>query len=463
MLRRPQSASTDIVRLGDAQYALLPRRFPQFDFVSALTVTGLVAAGVLLLGFSCVGALYLTRGTPVSSVRTFGQAPPPAVMDPLFRRTVDLHAGMTMERGNNVEVLFNGNQTYPRLWADLRSARQTITLQMYYANPGKVADTLKSILIDRARAGVRVLFLQDAIGSQNLTDEWQDSLRAAGVQVAIFRPPRWYQLDKAGHRSHIRVVVVDGHIGYTGGFGIDDKWLGDGRKNESWRDTNVRFTGPAVMQLQATFAAGWAEATGELVTGQLFFPLEEFAHDGDDFGALLHMAPTVGSTPAERFLALSIEGARTTMYIANSYFVPDDDFRRMLVAAAQRGVDVRILTASDKTDIKTTWYAGRKRYEELLEGGVRVYEYAPTMMHAKTFVIDGVWSTVGTMNFDNRSLAFNDESNLVTFDQRVGAVMDSVFLEDLTHSTEIKLATFRRRPWYQKVFETGASLLSRVL
>jgi cardiolipin synthase len=431
--------------------------------VSALKVTGLVAAGVLLLGFSCVGALYLTRGTPVSSVRTFGQAPPPAVIDPLFRRTVDLLAGMTIEAGNNVEVLFNGDQTYPRLWADLRSARQTITLQMYYGNPGKVADTLKNILIERVRAGVRVLFLQDAIGSQNLTDEWQDSLRAAGVQVAIFRPPRWYQLDKAGHRSHIRVVVVDGHIGYTGGFGIDDKWLGDGRTNESWRDTNARFTGPAVMQLQATFAAGWAEATGELITGHLFFPLEEFAHDGDDFGALLHMAPTVGSTPAERFLALSIEGARRTMYISNSYFVPDDDFRRMLVSAAQRGVDVRILTASDKTDIKTTWYAGRKRYEELLEGGVRVYEYAPSMMHAKTFVIDGLWSTIGTMNFDNRSLAFNDESNLVTFDERVGAVMDSVFLEDLRHSTEIKLETFRRRPWYEKVFETGANLLSRVL
>jgi cardiolipin synthase A/B len=431
--------------------------------VSALKITGLVAAGVVLLGFSCVGALYLTRGTPVSSVRTFGQAPPPSVIDPLFRRTVDLLAGMTMQPGNNVEVLFNGDQTYPRLWDDLRSAHHTITMQMYYCNPGTVADTLKRILIERARAGVRILFLQDAIGSQNLTEEWQDSLRAAGVQVAVFRPPRWYQLDKAGHRSHIRVVVVDGHVGYTGGFGIDDKWLGDGRTNESWRDTNVRFTGPAVMQLQATFAAGWAEATGELITGQLFFPLEEVRPDGDDFGALLHMAPTVGSTPAERFLALSIEGARRTMYIANSYFVPDDDFRRMLVAAAQRGVDVRILTASDKTDIKTTWYAGRKRYEELLEGGVRVYEYAPSMMHAKTFVIDGVWSTVGTMNFDNRSLAFNDESNLVTFDRRVGAVMDSAFVEDLKHSEEIKLETFRRRPWHQKVFETGANLMSRLL
>lgn len=431
--------------------------------VSALKITGLVAAGVILLGFSCVGVLYLTRGTPVSSVRTFGQAPPPSVTDPLFRRTIDLLAGMSMQPGNDVEVLFNGDQTYPRLWEDLRAARQTITMQMYYCNPGQVADTLKNILIERARAGVRVLFLQDAIGSQNLTEEWQDSLRAAGVQVAVFRPPRWYQLDKAGHRSHIRVVVVDGHVGYTGGFGIDDKWLGDGRANGSWRDTNVRFIGPAVMQLQATFAAGWAEATGELLTGQLFFPLEEFRHDGDDFGALLHMAPTIGSTPAERFLALSIEGARRTMYIANSYFVPDDDFRRMLVAAAQRGVDVRILTASDKTDIKTTWYAGRKRYEELLEGGVRVYEYSPSMMHAKTFVIDGVWSTVGTMNFDNRSLAFNDESNLVTFDRRVGAAMDSAFLKDLEHSAEIKLETFRRRPWHQKLFETGANLVSRLL
>jgi cardiolipin synthase len=283
------------------------------------------------------------------------------------------------------------------------------------------------------------------------------------VQVAIFRPPRWYQLDKASHRSHIRVVVIDGHVGFTGGFGIDDKWLGDGRTNGSWRDTNVRFTGPAVMQLQATFAAGWAEATGELITGQVFFPLEEFQPDGDDFGALLHMAPTVGSTPAERFLALSIEGARRTMYISNSYFVPDDDFRRMLVAAAKRGVDVRILTAGEKTDIKTTLYAGRKRYEELLEGGVRIYEYRPSMMHAKTFVIDGVWSTVGTMNFDNRSLAFNDESNLVMFDQRLGTRMDSIFLSDIAHSTEIKLESFRRRAWYKRMLENGANVISRLL
>ncbi|MDQ4080764.1 MAG: phospholipase D-like domain-containing protein [Gemmatimonadota bacterium] len=429
----------------------------------ALKVSGIIVGALVLLALALVGILYLTRGTPVSTVRTFGDGAAPAVNDPLFRRTLELLAGMNLEQGNAIDVLVNGDETYPPLWEDLRSAKKSITVQFYYSMPGKVATELKDILIERARAGVEVLFLRDAFGSQRLTDEYQDSLVNAGVRVALFRPPRWYQLDKAAHRSHIRVVVVDGHVGYTGGFGLDDKFLGNGRVEGSWRDTNVRFLGPAVMQLQATFAAGWAEATGELLTGEVFFPLEEFQPEGDFYAALLYTAPTTGSTPAERFLALSLAGARRTMYISNSYFVPDDDFRRMLVDAARRGVDVRILTAGDKTDIKTTWYAGRKRYEELLQGGVRIYEYQPTMMHAKTFVIDGVWSTIGTMNFDNRSLAFNDETNLVAYDRRIGAAMDSIFIEDLKYSREIKLEEFRQRPWHQKLLENGAHLISRVL
>ena len=429
----------------------------------ALKVSGIVVGALILLLLALVGLLYLTRGTPVATVRTFGDGAPPAVGDPLFRRTVELLAGTRFQQGNAIDVLVSGDQTYPPLWEDLRSAKKSITVQFYYAMPGKVATQLKDILMERARAGVEVLFLRDAFGSQRLTDEYQDSLVNAGVRVAVFRPPRWYQLDKAAHRSHIRVVVVDGHIGYTGGFGLDDKFLGSGRVDGSWRDTNVRFLGPAVMQLQATFAAGWAEATGELLTGEVFFPIGEFKPDGDYSAALLYAAPTIGSTPAERFLALSLAGARRTMYISNSYFVPDDDFRRMLVEAARRGVDVRILTASDKTDIKTTWYAGRKRYEELLEGGVRVYEYQPAMMHAKTFVIDGVWSTIGTMNFDNRSLAFNDETNLVAYDRRLGAAMDSIFIEDLKYAKEIRLEEFRERPWHQKLLESGANLVSRVL
>jgi cardiolipin synthase len=217
------------------------------------------------------------------------------------------------------------------------------------------------------------------------------------------------------------------------------------------------------MQLQAAFAAAWAEATGELLTGPLFFPKTGFQPVGTMHAGLLFTAPTTGSTPAERFLALTISGARSTLYIANSYFVPDDDFRRLLEEAVQRGVDVRVLTVSSKTDVKTTWYAGRHRYEELLKAGVRIFEYQPTMLHSKTIVADGVWSSIGSMNFDNRSMAFNNESNLVVLDSRFGAQMDSVFVDDLRYSKEITLDEFKRRSTWSKLLEQGATLLSRLL
>jgi cardiolipin synthase len=178
---------------------------------------------------------------------------------------------------------------------------------------------------------------------------------------------------------------------------------------------------------------------------------------------LMHSTPGTGSTPAERFLALSIAGARKTLYISNSYFVPGESFMNLLLAAARRGVDVRVLTVSAKTDVKTTWYAGRTYYEKLLEGGVKIYEYQPTMMHAKTMVVDGIWSDIGSMNFDNRSLSFNNESLLVALDRKVGAKMDSIFMDDLTRSQEMKLDEFRKRPLSGKILEWGAQKLRRVL
>ena len=421
--------------------------------------------GVLLVtAFALIGFLSVTRGTPMSHVRAPGDRNgPPSVGDSMFVPTLELLTQMHLSAGNNIEIFTNGNETYPALWRDLRAAKRSVTLQMYYAQPGKVADTLRAILIDRARAGVKILFLNDAFGAQNLKDDYWKPLKDVGVRVSVFRPVKWYDLDKANSRSHIRVVVIDGSIAYTGGFGIDDKWLGDGRHKDQWRDSNVRFRGPSVMALQATFMAGWVEATGELLTGDMYFPPKELQHDGTQLATLLHLAPTTGSTAAERYLALSIVSARKTLYISNSYFVPDDDFRRMLTAAARRGVDVRILTTSIETDVKTTWRAGRAHYGELLDAGVRVYEYQPVMMHAKSIVADGLWGGVGTMNFDNRSLVFNDESMLVALDRRYGMQLDSIFFEDIKYAKEIKLAEFRRRPWREKVMEKGAVLLSRVL
>ena len=423
-------------------------------------IVGMMVLSLLAL----IGLLSLTRGTPMEHVvRAPGDAAP-RVTDSTFRDLIALSSGMHLEPGNRVEQLLNGEGTYPRLWADLRSATQSITIQMYYAKPGVVADTLAAILSERARRGVRVLLLLDAFGSQSLSDEWLEALEGAGVEVRLLRRLRWYTMHSATDRSHVRVVVVDGRLGYTGGFGIADYWLGNGRSKDQWRDTNVRFEGPAVMELQAAFAAAWVEATGELLVGDRFFPPAAFhGTAGLAIAGVLFAGATTGSTAAERFLALTIAGARRTLYIANSYFVPDDDFRDLMVAAARRGVDVRILTTSDETDIRTTWYAGRARYERLLRGGVRVFEYQPAMMHAKTVVADGVWCTIGSMNFDNRSLAFNNESNLVVSDSAFGALMDSTFLADLLLTREILLPEFKRRPMTARMVELAATLITRLL
>ena len=382
-----------------------------------LLTIGLVFVLVMVL----IGVLSVTRGATVRTVIAEGDKEgPPQVSDPLFPRSIELFTGTHIEPGNRVEILLNGEGTYPKLWSDISSAKRTITVQMYYSQPGAVADTLAKHLSERARAGVRVLLLLDAFGSQGLKKEWIEGLRKSRVEVAWLRPLRWYSLHKATQRSHVRVIVVDGQVGYTGGFGLADYWLGDGHHDDQWRETNVRFYGPAVAALQAAFASGWAEATGELLTGDLFFPAASFDDNGNVRAGLMHSLPTIGSTPAERFIALTIAGARKTLYISNSYFVPNSDFVELLIYAAHRGVDVRVLTVGDKTDVKTTWYAGRALYEGLLKGGVKIYEYQPTMMHAKTIVVDGLWSAIGSMNFDNRSIAFNNESQIVALDPKTG-------------------------------------------
>jgi len=421
---------------------------------------GIICGGILAL----MGLLSLTRGTPLRRIAYTARAAPPQVSDSSFPNVIGLFAGVHLKSGNRIEELLNGDGTYPRLWADLRSARRSITVQMYFSKPGAVADTMAAILSERAKSGVRVLLLLDAFGSQSLKKEWGEKLERSGVELRLLRRLKWYSIQNASDRSHVRAVVVDGRVGYTGGFGLADYWLGDGHSKDEWRESNVRFEGPAVMELQTAFAVGWVEATGELLVDDRFFPRGGFqVQSGAATAGLLFTETTTGSTSAERFLALTIAGAARTLYVANSYFVPDDDFRELLVSAAKRGVDVRVLTVSSETDVRTTWYAGRARYEELLRGGVRIYEYQPSMMHAKTLVADGIWGSVGSMNFDNRSLVFNNESNLVVWDRAFGARLDSTYFDDLRYSREIKLEEFQKRPWTTRIVELGATVFSRLL
>ncbi len=422
--------------------------------------------GILLAIMLLIGVLDVVRGTPIHTVGSDGDGKScPPISDPFFRESFELMTHVNLQQGHEVDFFINGDQTYPRLWADLRGAKSSITIQLYYCNKGRMADELHEILSERARAGVEIYFLYDAFGT-TLPDEYFEGLRAVGVTTTSFRPFSINALQKAQHRAHIRVIVVDGNVGYTGGFGIDDKWFGTGRRKDQWRDTNVRFTGPAVRQLQATFVVCWAEASGCLLTSAKLLPPEGRPEDGAEGGvlaAVLHASPTIGSTPAERFFALTIAASREKLYISNSYFVPETSFRKLMCDAVGRGVDVRVLTVSKVTDVKSTWYAGRARYEELLKGGVRIWEYQPAMMHAKTIVVDRGWLSVGSMNADNRSMSFNEESNLVVLDRGAAAQMANYFIEDLGYSEEIKLDTFAKRGLFERAAEKACHLIWRVL
>jgi cardiolipin synthase len=417
--------------------------------------------GAVFVVLGLIGLLFITRGTAVQHVRAAGvDGVPVSPEDPAFPLAISLLTGTPLLPGNHVELALNGDGTYERLWADLRGAQKYITLQMYYAGPGRVAETLATILEERVRAGVKVFFLYDAFGASDLPRSYFDDLRRAGIEAVPFRPLRLRTLWVVQNRSHARGIIIDGRIGWTGGFGFDDKWLGDGRTNLAWRETNARFEGPAVHQLQGAFAAAWSEGTGTLFSGR--FTLHE-NHGGLVAVGLLYTAPTLGSTAAERLLALTIAGAQRSLYVTNAYFSPDRNFVRLLADAGRRGVDVRVLTGGPKTDVRTARAAARARYTSLIEAGLRIYEYQPSTLHAKTFVADGCWVSVGSMNFDNRSLALNDEASIMALDPVAGKTMETLFFDDLRHAVEIDLRGFRRRPWTEPVSEWGANLLTRVL
>jgi cardiolipin synthase A/B len=424
----------------------------------------LLSVAVPLVPLAMIGALHTLRMSATRRISGIdGGSLPPAVTDPRFLEIVHLLTGTLLRPGHEVEVLTDGDETYPRLWRDLEGARESITFHTFYFAPGEMADRLSAILRERARAGVRVKLLLDAFGASGVPERYVDELRSSGVSTAVLRPLRPMMLHKVQHRSHARVAVVDGRIGYTGGFGIADKWFGGGRRPGEWRETNVRFTGPAVGQLQASFAIAWAEATGTLLADELLVSARPETAGPPVLAGLLHTKPSIGSTAAMRFLALSLGAARERLWITNAYFAPTDPMVRLLVGAARRGVDVRILTANRRSDVMLAWLAGRARYEELCEAGVRIWEYEPAMMHAKTFVVDGRWSTVGALNMDNRSTALLDETTLAVLDREVGARLESIFREDLRFAREIELEQFRCRPVWERAAEGGANMMSRLL
>jgi len=425
---------------------------------------GTIILIVLIAALLYFIAAYLGRDTALRHVRLRGEAEPPlSAADARVRRAFEVLSGSSVGPGNLVELLANGDELFPRLFADVRAAQRLITWQVYWFKPGKLATQLADTLAERARAGVEVLVLLDYFGAKGLGRKYVDDLRASGVQVQIYRAPRWKTLYKVPHRSHVRSVVLDGRIGYTGGFGIDDRWLGKGREAGHWRDTHVRVEGPAVDQLQAPFIANWGECTGELLLGDAV--MQGRASDIGDAqqAGILYCSPSLGSTTAERFLALTISSARQSLFITSAYFVPSKGFRQLLCSAASSGVDVRVLTPGVNTDQPVAWYAGRAHYEELLRAGVRLWEYEPTMVHAKTIVADEVWLSIGSVNFDNRSLKLNDEVTLVAQDRTLGRAMHEMFVRDLAFAQEVTLEHFGERSRSARAKERAAVVAAALL
>jgi cardiolipin synthase len=418
-------------------------------------------AAVLLVG---LGALVhrladAVRGSSIDAVPL--EQPLPAPGQAAWAARVGTLAEIPFSEGNSVEIIADGD-VYPRMLDDLASARASITFLIYFCDPGTLSASFTEALLAAARRGVHVRFLGDGYGCRKYVRALRPVLARVGGAAAEFRPIRWYSLHRAQHRNHARSVVIDGRVAYTGGFGLADRWIGSGELGV-WREMSVRFTGPAVAGIQAAFVSSWAEATGDLVPDEDLLPSGASEGSGPMEAGVLASRPGLGTTTAQRFLALTIAGARESLYVTNAYFVPSAPLRLLLVEAARRGVDVRILLPGPRTDHASTKWAGQMYFDELLEGGVRIWEYQPSMLHAKALVADGVWATVGSLNFDRRSLRLNEEWSLVVHDPGFGQAMDSIFLADLEYARELTLDVHRTRPFRERLRELVVSLVAPLL
>jgi cardiolipin synthase len=384
------------------------------------------------------------------------QIPEVSVGDAAFFRTLQAHTSAPLVDGNRIEVLLNGDETFPRMIRDIKAAKSTITFAQYLYEGGSLASEIAQAFADRCRAGVKADILLDRHGSGKVPADIIRTMKEAGCNVRYFRQMEAdgvifpWRLLRYNYRSHRRVLVIDGRIGFTGGYGISEAWSGNGRMPEHWRDTNVRIEGPVVSFLQTAFAESWLETTGTAIGGDDYFP--RLDNVGTVRAQIVKSSPLGGSFQNYMLFLLSIHSARKSILITNPYFIPDEVMTDALLKAAARGVRVIILTPG-RIDNRFTYTASRSHYGPLLLGGVEVFEYQPAFMHAKTIVVDGVWATIGSTNIDNRSFALNQEINLTVHDSKVARHLEDIFAEDLKYSEPVTYEQWRSRGIFERFFE----------
>ena len=379
-----------------------------------------------------------------------------------FMRAAEALTGAPISWGNDAELLINGDRIFPCYLKTIREAQETICLLTYVYWRGEIAHDVADALCERAQAGVECNVLIDAVGGMKLEDEVIERMTDAGVRVVRFRPPKLYAARRLGNRTHRKILVADGCTALTGGVGIAEEWTGDAEDPDHWRDTHVRVDGPVARGLFGAFAENWLEATGEVLVGPDYLPDVEEARDGGPM-MVVRSSAGVGDSNIEALYYLAIATAREALDITAAYFVPRPAFVEALQAAAERGVRVRVLVPGHNIDKPPVWIAGRASYDDLLAAGVEIFEYQPTMLHAKTMTVDGVWSAVGSANFDNRSFQLNDEATLCVTSRSFAGELIAQFERDLEASDRIEPERWLRRSPAQRAGEAVLKFARREL
>lgn len=408
--------------------------------ILSLGIIGTILVTILLMNFSTGEKKIQVQISPIY-----------AVEDAQFKRSMSSLLGPTLLAGNKITDLLNGDEIFPAMLSAIRSAQKTITFETYIYWSGDIGKAFSEAFSERSRAGVAVSIMIDWVGSVQMDGELLQSMQDAGVEVVRYHPVRWYTLSKLNNRTHRKLLVVDGKIGFTGGVGIADKWLGDAQDPEHWRDSHFRLEGPAVAQMQAAFIDNWIKTTGKVLHGSEYFP--PLNKVGESYAQVFRSSPDEGAESVRLMYLLSIASARKTIDIANAYFVPDDLSLDTLVAALRRGVKVRILTPGKHTDSEIVRQASRARWGRVLEEGAKIYEYQPTMYHCKVMIVDSLWTSVGSTNFDTRSFRLNDEANLNILDSVFAARQVRLFDDDVKQSRQVTYQMWKDRPWKDKLRE----------
>jgi len=380
---------------------------------------------------------------------------------PDYFRSLGVLLGPPVLAGNRVEALQNGREIFPSMLAAIRGARRTITFESYIYWSGDVGQAFADALSERARAGVRVHVLLDWVGSQKIEKRLLDEMRDAGVQIRLFHPLSWYHIARMNNRTHRKILVVDGGIGFTGGVGIADKWDGNAQDADHWRDSHYRVEGPVVAQMQATFIDNWTKVSGDVLHGADYLPA--IAAAGDARAQMFSSSPDGGAESMQLMYLLVTSAATRTIDLASAYFVPDELTSAALVEAMRRGVRFRLIVPGPIIDTDVVRRASRSTWGPLLAAGAEIHEYQPTMFHCKVMIVDRLLVSVGSTNFDPRSFRLNDEANLNIYDTAFAASQTEVFERDLAKSRRVTLAEWEARPWHEKLVERTMGLLGSQL